>query len=174
MEPFLNWFLRVRGSYTHCFDAIYAYLSRFTHFCLNVGNVAIYAFWEPKQCETWAASQKNIISSPGQGMLVICWSVLRLSPPPASSIAISSAPLLDVAFLGPASVIVVDARPASPCHTASALLPYSHRTPGLPNWLISAQYLLQSSCHCTVVHRLSRCGRSVEKCKWHCRRASRL
>ena len=103
-----------------------------------------------------------------QGMLVICWSVLRLSPPLASS-----APLLDVVFLGPASVVVVDARPASPCHTATALLPFSHRTPGLPNCLILAQYLLQSSCHCTVVHRLSRCGRSVEKCKWHCRRASR-
>ena len=126
----------------------------------------------------WMSAQPHDLSQSqgcwqSQGMLVICWSVLRLSPPPASSIAISSAPLLDVAFLGPASVIVVDARPASPCHTASALLPYSHRTPGLPNWLISAQYLLQSSCHCTVVHRLSRCGRSVEKCKWHCRRASR-
>ena len=59
----------------------------------------------------WMSAQPHdLLQSQGcwqsQGMLVICWSVLRFSPP-ASSIAISSAPLMDVAFLGPASVMVV-------------------------------------------------------------------
>ena len=47
----------------HCFDAIYAHLLQFTHFFCGARNVEIYAFWEPKNLETWVASQKNIISS---------------------------------------------------------------------------------------------------------------
>ena len=49
----------------HCFDAIYAHLLQFTHFFRGARNVAIYAFWEPKKTESWVASQKNRISSPG-------------------------------------------------------------------------------------------------------------
>ena len=100
--------------------------------------------------------------------------LLTLSPP-ASSIAISSSPLLDVAFLGPASVmVVVVARTASPSPTDSAVPPYSHRTPKLQAFplpdigTVSSTVILSvTGCHCTVkVHHLSRYGRSVEK-KWH-------
>ena len=120
----------------------------------------------------WMSAQPQDLSQSqgcwqSQGMLVICWSVLRLSPP-ASSIAISSTPplLLDLAFLGAASVIVAWRQLHHLPPTLLFLPTPSHRTPSLPNCQISAQYLLQSSCHCTVkVHRISRCGRSVEKCK---------
>ena len=53
-----------------CF--IFAASMQFMHICCNshtffrgARNVAIYASWEPKKTESWAASQKNRISSPG-------------------------------------------------------------------------------------------------------------